>query len=138
MTSLQPELLLFLARSLRNILTTIFTVFVLSVLVIGWLFLQRYVSIYRIEDHLLKIKIFGITLHRIWWTEIEDVKIVPIFGLLGAYRISGYEFSRKRVLISRRKGLVREVLLSPKNPEKFVQEISDRMKRAQATSEGRR
>lgn len=96
------------------------------------LFMERYICVYRIQDRMLKIKIFGVfTLHRIWWTEIEDLKIVPAWEPRWAYIVGGYEFSGKRVLVKRRKGLIRNVLLTPKNPEKFAEEISDRMKRAQ-------
>ncbi len=120
---------------MRYVLIAMFLVLLVSTGTFVALFMERYIWVYRIQDRMLKIKIFGVfTLHRIWWTEIEDLKIVPAWEPRWAYIVGGYEFSGKRVLVKLRKGLMRNVLLTPKDPGKFVEEILERVKQAQAKS----
>lgn len=100
----------------------------LAVLLAVALFLDRFLCVYRLSDRGVRVKLLGlVTVHRIWWREIESVRIVPVWSSPFAYRIPAYEFSSKRVLIRLRKGLIRSVVLSPKNPDLFVAEVSRRM-----------
>ncbi len=109
-----------------------------SALILVGLYMARFIYVYRIGERGIRIKLFGtLTFSRIWWTEIANVQVVPR-GDAPIFRvhISGYLFSRKRVVITLRRkelglGFPQQVVLSPKDPDAFAHEILECMKRAQ-------
>ncbi len=106
-----------------------YLVVVLSVFVLSVLYVPRFVHVYRIGERGIRIKLFGmVTYHRIWWTEIASVEVVSVWYAPLFYAIPAYLFSNKRVVVNLRKGLVRHIVLSPKDPDAFAHEVLECMK----------
>ena len=106
----------------------------LAVFYLAAAYIPRAFSVYRICERGIRIKLFGIITHtRIWWTEIASVEVVPLWKIPLFLQVSipAYQFSKKRVVIRLRKGLVRNIVLSPKDPEAFAREVSERIRQAQ-------
>ena len=115
---------------------------VVAVLVL-YLYSFRYIVTYSLEDGALQIKLFGsITVRRIPIPEIDDVQIlswkdlVPFTSsfrpdFLFAERWGGYTIG-KGVGLSKHTGLIRTVIISPRDPEDFAERI-----RAEITKKAR-
>lgn len=113
-------------------ITFIFFLAALAFFVSAALYVPRFVYVYRISNRGILVKLLGlVTLHRIWWTEIVDVRVVPLWDSPVYYSIPAYIFSKKRVVVRLRKGLFRNVVLSPKDPDRFAREVLDRVTRVQ-------
>ena len=103
----------------------------LALFLLAAVYMPRAFSVYRICERGIRIKLFGIITHtRIWWTEIESVEVVPLWKipLFLQTSIPAYQFSKKRVVVRLRKGLFRNVILSPKDPEAFAREVRERVR----------
>jgi hypothetical protein len=102
----------------------------------------RFIIQYRLDDKTLRIKLFGLlTVRRIRLRDIVEVRVIPrAWGnLLEAFRPE-YLFAEKwpsyilvgegAVFVRKQKGLSRRLILTPKNPQQFAEELLDRVEKA--------
>ena len=110
-----------------------FTIALVGFLLIGaaWLYALRFIIQYRVSDDSIRIKLFGVLpVQSIPLKNIQEIRVVPVWtfgggGLINPFieRWPSWVFSREGVLITRRRGLVRKILLSPRSPSEFLQEV---------------
>lgn len=109
-------------------------------LVAGVFYLFRHLFQYEILDHMVRIKLLGvITLRRIRLSDIEEVRLISwaqklpfVSGFRVEYLFAehwpSYFFSRRLAFIKKRTGISRRLILFPKQPDKFVEEIRKRVR----------
>jgi hypothetical protein len=120
-----------------NWLGAIVVVLVVSAFVVSALFVPRFIFVYHVTDRGLLVKLLGlVTLHRVWWSEIVDVKVVPASESPFYYSLPRYLFSRERVVVRLRKGIIRNIVLSPRKPDVFASQILERVKRSRPEAAG--
>jgi hypothetical protein len=102
----------------------------------GVFYLFRYLFQYEILDRIVRVKLIGvITLRRIRLEDIDEVRLISwaqrlpfVRGFRVDYLFAehwpSYFFPRKLVFIKKRKGISRNLVLFPKDPQEFVAKIS--------------
>lgn len=79
----------------------------------------------------VQYKVFGLVMGSLSLWDIEEVRLVSWRELLlchlFALHLGGYYFQKKAVLIRKRAGIPRTVILYPRRPEEFVAELLQRM-----------
>lgn len=98
--------------------------------VIVWiLYGLKHALTYPLQDSRMDIRILGVTVRRVPFSDIAQVEVIPFASLVPLTRSfrpdlfvslkwCGY---RKRVVaIRRRTGLVKRIIVSPQNPEAFA------------------
>lgn len=91
---------------------------------------------YVVDQDALRIQLFGIlTVRRVSLNDIDDARIVAMFtemlpfskgfrlAFLWAERWPSYMFQRRAVIIHKRTGISRLLVLTPKSPEQFVESL---------------
>ena len=94
------------------------------------LYALRVIIQYRVTDNAIRIKLFGVfPVQSVQLKNIEEIRVVPAWTFGGEVlnpfieRWPSWVFSREAILITRRRGLARKILLSPRNPSEFLQEV---------------
>lgn len=99
---------------------------------LGWLYSLRYIFQYKVENKTLRIKLFGVfTIRRIPLNEIEELKAVPVWlpssrspiSAIFAEAWPSWVFTRTGVMIRKRTGISRRLILTPERPEEFIRQI---------------
>ena len=87
---------------------------------------------YSLDGSILKVRILGVTVERVPFSDIEYVEIIPFRSLVLFSRsfrpdlfisrkLCGY--NKRVVAIKRRTGLVKRIIVSPQDPEGFVSSL---------------
>jgi len=101
-------------------------------LVLGYLYSLRYIFQYQVEGRFLRVKLFGvITLRRIHVDDIVEIQPVSLCPFGKNFRLASvwaeawpsYVFTSTGVLIRKRSGISRRLVLTPKKPEDLIREI---------------
>jgi hypothetical protein len=111
-----------------NIFATLLGILVLSLIS---LYSLRFIFQYQIEQHAILVKLFGrIVLRRIPLNVIEEIKVMRAWSLEAlnprfyfVEKWPGWVFTNKVVFIKKREGLNRAVILYPRQPDKFVEQV---------------
>ncbi len=102
---------------------------------LGYLYSLRYIIRYQVENHFLRVKLFGIlTLRRIHLDDIVDIQPVSLWPFARGFRLASiwaeawpsYVFTSTGVLIRKKSGISRRLILTPRNPDEFIGEIVSR------------
>ena len=105
-----------------------------ALLILGWLYVLRYVFQYEIGEGWLRVKLLGhITLRRVRLADIQEVRLVSSWAprnmfsprTLFAEAWPSFVFTRRVVLVVTTTGISRRLVLSPRDPDSFVREISE-------------
>jgi hypothetical protein len=83
---------------------------------------------YRIKNNRVEFLHWWVfPVHRVRFDNIRDLRVIPRnecwFGPWGAFRYGNKLFPKKIVVIEKKKGVFKTILLTPDNPEEFVNEI---------------
>jgi len=97
----------------------------------GGLYALRVIIQYRVTDDAIRIKLFGVfPVQSVQLKNVQEIRVVPVWTFGGGVLLNpfierwpSWVFSREAILITRRRGLVRKILLSPRNPPEFLQEV---------------
>ncbi len=117
--------------NLQNILLTILA------LSFAVLYLLRFIFQYQVEQHAILVKLFGRkVLRQIPIDAIEEIKVMPAWSSEGFHfrfyfveKWPSFVFTKNVVLIRKRQGFGREVILYPQKPFEFVEQIKRAMDR---------
>jgi hypothetical protein len=110
-------------------------------ILVAWVYAFRYIIQYDLGHEKLRIKLFGLlTVRKIRLADIAEVRLVSCQGagsLLAGFRPQ-FLFAERwpsygllgsgGVYIKKRAGLSRRIVLSPRNPEEFLREITRRIR----------
>lgn len=108
-------------------MTGLFIIKALLIAAVLLLFLTTVGTIaYRITDTSLEVRILGRVVRRVWLADIEEVHRR---GALLHENWSSLKFWNS-VTIRRRSGLLRNFVISPDDPDGFVAELQDAMRRS--------
>jgi hypothetical protein len=110
--------------------------FVVVALIFGYFYSLRYVFQYSVTETHLRIRLFGLLpVRNIRLDSIVDARIIRAwadtqpfstefrFPYLIAERWPSYVFQKRGIFIQKQTGLIRYLILSPKNPEEFLNRI---------------
>ena len=101
-------------------------------ILLACLYSLRYIFRYQLRNGMLRIKMFGfLTIRRVKLNDIEETRVVPIwlpargfqFPQLLAEAWPSWVFTRRGVLIRKRTGISRRLLLTPEKPDDFAAEL---------------
>jgi hypothetical protein len=100
---------------------------------LAWLYVLRYVFQYEIGGGWLRVKLLGhTTLRRVRLADIQEVRVVSAWAprnmfsphTVFAEAWPSFVFTRRAVLVVKTTGISRRLILSPRDPDSFVREIS--------------
>jgi hypothetical protein len=123
------------ATKLLDVTIIVLAAAVLAALLIAYLYSFRYLFQYSLENDTIRVQLFGtITLRKIRIAEIDEAAMVdwkqmmPFSSsfkpsLLFSERWGGYEIGRG-IALKKHSGVIRTIIISPKDPEKFVELIN--------------
>ena len=89
-----------------------------------------YLYQYRLGDQRFEVKLFGLLpILRIRFSEISEARVMAGPELLNPWagvRFGNRIFAARPVMIRKKRGLIRSLILTPLNPEEFVAELNRR------------
>lgn len=118
-----------------ELLLVISAAIAVAVFLIGYLYSLRYVFQYEVEKDALRIKLFGfIPVRRVRLDDVDEIALitwretVPLskgfrFPFLIAERWPSYVFQKRGVYLRKKTGVIRFLILSPKDPQGFVRKL---------------
>jgi len=115
-----------MSPELQNAIVLGIFVFVVLPLFLGYLYSLRFIFQYRVEGDSIRIKLFGlITIRRILLNDIKEIEIVPCWSFPSlpftyAEMWPSWVFTKTGVLVRKRTGLSRVLILTPENPLEFI------------------
>jgi hypothetical protein len=104
-----------------------------ALLVAGYLYSLRFIIQYAVTSQALQIRVLGrITVRRIGLSDIREVRILHwwppsmavILETIAAETWPSQIFTKRGVLVRRKTGLSRRLVLSPKDPENFIKVLT--------------
>jgi len=105
-------------------------------LLTAYLYSLRYIFQYKISDGILRVELFGrVPLRRVRLEDIQEARIISPWPFSEHFSIDtlfaeawpSRVFIRKGVLIRKKRGLSRRLVLTPQDPTKFIDVISPRV-----------
>jgi len=114
---------------MSDLLWAFIAILVALAVVLGVVYGLKHAFSYRIKDSKLSIVMLGLTVQRVGFSDIERVEVVPFAALLpfsGSFRCDVFlswkwcGYRKRLVLITRRAGLVKRIIISPEEPERFT------------------
>jgi hypothetical protein len=104
-----------------------------AAVVIIWIFYGvKHVFRYPLQDSGLDIRILGVTVRHVPFSDIDRVEVIPFAALVpfsGSFRWHAFYswglcgFRKRVVLITRRTGFVKQIIVSPRDPEAFANSL---------------
>lgn len=99
---------------------------------LGSMYGFRYAFTYRLENSRLDIRILGVTVRRVPFSDIDHIEVVPFAALVPFSRSFRWDaffsskwcgYNKRVVAIKRRTGLVKRIIVSPGDPEAFANSL---------------
>ena len=106
---------------------------VAGVVVLIWIFYGiKHVFTYRLQDSSMDIRILGVTIRHVPVSDIDRVEVIPFAALVPFSRSFRWDaffywkwcgYNQTVVAIKRRTGLVKRIIVSPRDPEAFADSL---------------
>lgn len=119
-----------MSPELQNAIVFGIFVFVVLPLFLCYLYSLRFIFQYRVEGDAIRIKLFGlITIRRILLNDIKAIEIAPCWSFrslpfIYAEMWPSWVFTKTGVLVRKRTGLSRVLILTPENPFEFIASVN--------------
>jgi hypothetical protein len=110
----------------------------IAVVLGGSQFLGPHGAKYTITENSIELNIFG--KFRVWRTSFQDISDIQIISFSNVLTTSRFglslmnrPFARRYVLVRRRRGIFRNVLITPDRPEELVKMVREKMTKSPNT-----
>jgi hypothetical protein len=116
------------ANSSTDAVAAVVAILIAGAAMLGSMYGLRHAFTYALENLRLDIRILGFTVRRLHFSDIDHVEVIPFDALVPfsrsfrwdvffSWKYSGYE--SRVIAITRRTGLVKRIIVSPRDPEQF-------------------
>jgi hypothetical protein len=103
-----------------------------AVVIIFILYGLKHVITYCLRDSRMDIRILGVTVQRVPFSDVEHVEVIPFASLVPLSRsfrpdlfisVKWCGYNRKVVAVTKRSGLIKRIIISPRDPESFAKSL---------------
>ena len=114
-----------------EVIVVLFGILVILPLFGLYFFFMHRVYVHEVTEEAIRVRLFGlITLRKVLLKDIEAIEVVRRLELpdptvlFHAEQWPGKPFAKEGILVRKRTGVTRALLMSPDNPEDFVQLVN--------------
>jgi hypothetical protein len=106
-----------------------------AVVIIWILYGLKRVFTYGMRDSTMEIRVFGTTVQRVLFSDIERVEVIPFLSLVPLTRsfrpdlfisLKWCGYNKTLVAVKRHSGLIKRIIISPENPEALASSLKAR------------
>ncbi|ULA63921.1 MAG: hypothetical protein LZF86_110621 [Nitrospira sp.] len=114
-----------------EVIVVLFGIFVVLPLFGFYFFFMHRVYVHEVTKDVIRVRLFGlVTLRKVLLKEIESIEVVRRLELpdptvlFHAEQWPGRPFAKEGILVRKRTGISRTLLMSPDNPNNFVLQVN--------------
>jgi len=120
------------AISVTDAVAAVAAILIAGAVLLGSMYGLRHAFSYTLENSKLDIRIFGVTARRVPFSDIDHVEVIPFAVLVpfsGSFRWDVFfswkwcGYNKRVVVIKRRTGLMKRIIVSPGDPEAFANSL---------------
>ena len=120
------------AISSTDAVAAVVAILIAGAVMLGSMYGFRYAFTYALENSRIDIRILGVTVRRVPFSDIDHVEVIPFAALVPFSRSFRWDaffswkwcgYNKRVVAIKRRTGLVKRIIVSPEDPEAFARSL---------------